>query len=73
MAIKWWLRWRQVWRRRCERRLVPTQALQARARLDAAHRRTLVYQQMAPAVADLPPHELAARMSRAFNYPWEGR
>lgn len=72
MVLQWWLRW-QAWRRlrRC-RYAQPSMAAVAQAKLEADRRRMRIYEQLAPAVASLPPQELAARIGRALSYRGEG-
>lgn len=63
LAVKWWV----AWRRRQRNRTPPSAAAQAWARVAAEHRRTSIYEALAPAVATLPATELAARLSRAHR------
>lgn len=62
LAVRWWVAWR-----RRQRHLPQNVAAQAWARVAADRRRTPIYEALAPAMASLPAHELAARLSRAHR------
>lgn len=61
------MKWSWPFRRRNGRQAARELELKADAKLRAAQRMTRHVQQMAPAIASLPPEEFARRVARAYR------